>query len=86
MAKTAIDKKDGPFDWDNYETVSIYVYKMKNLHEYALIYRIKPCIRNDNHIITNSMILTLKHRNLDKYKQFTIDKYSSDFSNLFISK
>lgn len=86
IARTAIDQKDGPFDWDNYQNVSINVYKMKELHEYALIYRIKPCIRTDNHIITNTIVLTLKHRNLDKYKQFKINKYSSDFSNVFVSK
>lgn len=85
IAKTAIDQKDGPFDWDNYQTISINVYKMKGLHEYALIYRIKPHIRSDNHIITNSIILDLKYRSLDKYKHFTIKKYSSDFSNLFVS-
>lgn len=85
LARRAIDQKDGPFDWDNYQTVSIDVYKMKNLHEYALIYRIKPCIRTNNHIINNTMVLTLKHRSLDKYKQFTINKYSSDFSNIFTS-
>jgi len=84
MAQSAVDKRDGPFDWGNYQTVSIDVYRMKGNHEYALIYRIKPHILSDKYIITNSMVLKLKYRDLKEYQKFTIKKYYSDFSKFLM--
>ena len=81
LAKTAIDQKDGPFDWQNYQTVSLKVYKMKQRSEYGLIYKVKPTIRSKQHTITNSIIVKLSNRNLKSYKKFSIKGYSSDFSN-----
>lgn len=84
MAQSDVDKRDGPFDWGNYQTVSIDVYRMKGNHEYALIYRIKPHILSDKYIITNSMVLKLKYRDLKEYQKFTIKKYYSDFSKFLM--
>lgn len=81
MARTAIDKKDGPFDWDNYQNVSIHVYKMTKPSEYGLIYKIKPTIRSKEATITNSIIVKLDDRDLKSYHKFSIKGYSSDFSN-----
>lgn len=81
MARLAIDKKDGPFNWNNYQNVSIHVYKMKKQSEYGLIYKVKPTIRSKQHTITNSIIVKLANRNLKTYHKFSIKGYSSDFSN-----
>ena len=81
MARLAIDKEDGPFDWNNYQSVSINVYKMKKPSEYGLIYKVKPTIRSGQHTITNSIIVKLADRNLKTYHKFSIKGYSSDFSN-----
>jgi len=81
LARTAIDQEDGPFDWHNYQNVSIYVYKMKQPSEYGLIYKVKPDIRSKKHIITNSIIVKLADRNLKTYRKFKIKEYSSEFSD-----
>lgn len=81
MAKTAIDQKDGPFDWKNYQSVSLSVYKMKKPSEYGLIYKVKPTIRSKRDVITNSIIVKLADRDLKTYHKFSIKGYSSDFSN-----
>jgi len=81
MARTAVDQKDGPFVWKNYQNVSINVYKMKKPAEYGLIYKVKPLIRTNRDVITNSIIVKLEHRDLKRYHQFSIKGYSSDFSN-----
>jgi hypothetical protein len=80
MARLAIDKKDGPFDWKNYQTVSINVYKMKKPSTYGIIYKIKPVIHEEN-TITSSIIIKLSDRDLKSYHKFEIKKYSSGFSN-----
>lgn len=81
MARTAIDEKDGPFNWKNYQNVSISVYKMKKPSEYGLIYKVKPTIRSKKDVITNSIIVKLADRDLKTYHKFSIKGYSSDFSN-----
>lgn len=81
MARTAIDQKDGPFVWKNYQNVSIKIYKMKKPSEYGLIYKVRPLIRTKEDIITNSLILQLDSRDLRNYHKFSIKGYSSDFSN-----
>ncbi|KRO00315.1 hypothetical protein [Companilactobacillus kimchiensis] len=81
MARTAVDQKDGPFVWKNYQDVSISVYKMKKPSEYGLIYKIRPQIRTKDDIITNSIIVKLADRDLKSYHKFSIKGYSSDFSN-----
>lgn len=81
LARHAIDQRDGPFDWNNYQNVSISVYKMKTPSEYGLIYKIKPQIRSKKDTITNSVIIKLADRDLKGKRQFTIKDYSSGFSN-----
>ncbi|HCD07162.1 MAG TPA: hypothetical protein DEQ50_02655 [Lactobacillus sp.] len=81
IAKLALDKEDGPFDWKNYHKVSLDVYKMKKTSEYGLIYKVRPIIRSKQHVITSSIIIKLKDRDLKSYHKFTIKGYSSDFSN-----
>lgn len=81
MARYAIDQKDGPFVWKNYQNVSLYVYKMKKPSEYGLIYKVRPHIRTKKDIITNSIIVKLADRDLKSYHKFSIKGYSSDFSN-----
>ena len=83
IARSAIDQKDGPFDWDNYQNVSIDVYKMKPRSEYGLIYKVKPIIRTKKDTITNSIIVKLADRDLKEYHDFSIKGYSSQFSNFF---
>ncbi|WP_119327168.1 hypothetical protein [Companilactobacillus musae] len=80
MARLAIDKKDGPFDWKNYQNVSISVYKMKKPSVYGIIYKIRPVIHQKN-IITSSIIVKLSDRDLKSYHKFETKDYSSDFSN-----
>lgn len=80
MARTAIDQKDGPFDWDNYNNVSLDVYKMKKRSEYGLIYKVRPKLHSKR-TITNSLILKLADRDLKTYHKFSIKGYSSGFSN-----
>ncbi|APU72143.1 hypothetical protein [Companilactobacillus crustorum] len=81
MARVAIDKKDGPFNWKNYQNVSINVYKMKKPSEYGLIYKIKPTIRSKKATITNSIIVKLDDRDVKSYHKFSIKGYASDFSS-----
>jgi len=81
MARHAIDQKDGPFDWQNYQDVSLKVYKMKKPSQYGLIYKIRPKIRTEHDVITNSIILKLSNRDLRNYHKVAIEGYSSDFSN-----
>lgn len=80
ISRLAIDKKDGPFDWKNYQNVSISVYKMKKPSVYGIIYKIKPVIHKDN-IVTSSIIVRLSDRDLKSYHKFSIKGYSSDFSD-----
>jgi len=85
IAKNVIDKEDGPFDWDNYQFVSIDVYKMKKPFEYGLIYKIKPIIRTKKSTVTNSIIIKMAHRDFKHHNNITIKGYSSDFSNFLTS-
>ena len=80
MVQLAIDKKDGPFDWSTYQTVSMDVYKMKKPSVYGIIYKIKPRLHQEN-TITSSVIIKLSDRDLKTYHKFAIQGYSSDFSN-----
>ncbi|WP_119326186.1 hypothetical protein [Companilactobacillus musae] len=86
IAKSTIDKEDGPFKWNNYRVVSLDVYKTKKRAQYALVLKTKPKINLKNSQVTSSMIVELKHRNLIDYYDLSIKKYSSDFSNIFNSK
>jgi hypothetical protein len=81
MARLAIDQKDGPFVWKNYQNVSLSVYKMKKPSVYGIIYKVRPHIRTKKDVITNSMIVKLKDRDLKTYHKFAIMGYSSGFSN-----
>lgn len=81
MAKNTIDKKDGPYNWHNYKTVSIDVYKMNGSHEYGLIYKIKS--KSNNEVLTNSMIVKLKSSDLLQYHKVVIKRYSSEMSLSF---
>lgn len=80
MVRLAIDKNDGPFDWSKYKTVSMEVYKMKKPSVYGIIYKIRPRFHQEN-TITNSVIIKLSDRDLKSYHKFSIQGYSSDFSN-----
>jgi len=83
IAKKTIDEKDGPFDWDNYQNISISIYKMKKPHEYGLIYKIKPEIMTSKSTITNSIIIKLNHKDFRKNNNVSVKGYSSGFSSSF---
>lgn len=86
IARKTIDQKDGPFDWTNYQTVYLNIYKTNKPKQYALIYIIKPKIKGSKRVITSSMIVKLNHHNLIDYYDTTTQKYSSSFSAIFNSK
>ncbi|WP_334331981.1 MULTISPECIES: hypothetical protein [unclassified Companilactobacillus] len=81
IAKNTIDKKDGPYNWHNYKTISIAVYKMNDPHEYGLIYKMKS--KSSNEVLTNSMIVKLKSSDLLQYHKISIKRYVSEMSASF---
>lgn len=85
IAKKIVDQKDGPFDWNNFQKVSLSVYKLKKKSEYGLIYKIRPTI-TDQRTITNSVIIKLKNRNFKTKNNVTVIGYSSGFSNILSTK
>ena len=81
IAKKTIDKKDGPFNWKDYEVISIDVSKVNKPSEYKLVLTVKPNSDVHNAKITTSMIVKLHHKNLMNYYDTSIVQYNSGFSN-----
>lgn len=80
IARDAIDQKDGPYEWTNFDTVGINVIKEKKPATYTIVYKVKsnssilrPTIRTD-------VTVKLDFPSLKNTHYYDIKKYDSDFS------
>ena len=76
IARDAIDQKDGPYEWTNFDTVGIDVIKEKKPATYTIVYKVKsnssilrPTIRTDVTVKLDfpmELILTIIYKLLKK--------------------
>ena len=80
IARDAIDQKNGPYEWTDFDTVGIDVIKEKKPATYTIVYKVKPNSSILRPTIRTDVTVKLYFPYLKNTYYYDIKKYDSDFS------
>ena len=80
IARDAIDQKNGPYEWTDFDTVGIDVIKEKKPATYTIVYKVKSNSSILRTTIRTDVTVKLYFPYLKNTYDYDIKKYDSDFS------